>query len=502
MQLRMTANRTTHEFRRRRSLFTFALLCCCITVAMAAPRRALASQAIYLKNGNIIIADSAQADAYGVTYYRAGNEFTIPRKLVDHIGPAKAEDRTAADIQPAEPKRSLPLPAVEVPSDPGPASPVVENGEVNDDYLDRLNDAFNAHPTAGNRHSLSEAYQQAAIFLLRQGHAQAAIEKYREALDLIPADRTLETGLGYLLVKQNHPWQAVEVLLPAADQHPKSPDIFLLLGSAYYALEDLNQAIVEWQKALTLHDSAQLRQAVAQAERERQLSGSYEMLHSQHFVLLFDEGTASDLANLMIPALEDDFQALERDLNYFPQDTIHVILYPKQAFRDITRSPTWVGAVNDGKIRIPVSGLSTITPDLARVMKHELTHSFVHQETLDRCPTWFNEGLAQMEDGSTLVRVGKQLAVAMAAGQTPPFSSLQGSFLNLSQRQAVLAYAESLAAVEYFRDTYGMAGIQRMLGLMRSQRDFSVLLQGEFNMTYSILLRNVTDYLERRYGGQ
>ena len=60
-----------------------------------------------------------------------------------------------------------------------------------------------------------------------------------------------------------------------------------------------------------------------------------------------------------------------------------VLLYPNQDFRDITRAPNWVGALNDGKIRIPVSGLTQMTPDLARVLKHELTHSFYHLGTVD-----------------------------------------------------------------------------------------------------------------------
>jgi len=472
-------------------------------LTLVAPAAGFAKQTIYLRNGNKIVADSAHMGSDSVTYDLAGNEFTIPRNLVDHIGPTQPGDEDAVEVQPPQKqRRNPPLPSMEDSAASGATSPVIQNGEVNDGYIEQLNAAFESSPTVENRHHLAEAYQQAAIFLLRQGHAEAAIEKYREALSRISNDPTLETGLGYLLIKQNHPWQAIEVLLPAEDQHPKSPDIPLLLGSGYYAMEDLNQAILEWQKALALHDDPRIRQAVAQAERERQISGSYQMLHSQHFLLLFDEDTVKDLADQMIPVLEDDFQSLERDLDYFPQDTIHVILYPKQAFRDITRSPRWAGAVNDGKIRIPVSGVSTITPDLARVLKHELTHSFVHQETLDRCPAWFNEGIAQMEDGSTLSRAGKQLAAAMAAGETPAFSSLQASFLNLSEKQAVLGYAESLAALDYFRDADGMAGVQRMLRLMRAHPDFGNLLQTEFNTTYAGLQRNVTDYLQRRYGGQ
>jgi len=503
MPLRMATHRVTPASRNQRCFAGLRLACFCLTLDLVASGAGLAKQTIYLKNGNRIVADSARTDSENVTYDLVGNEFTIPRSLVDHIGPTQPGDEEPAESEPPQRlKLTIPLPAVQAAATSDADSPVIQNGEVNDDYIRQLNAAFDRNPSEGSRHNLAEAYQQAAIFLLRQGHAEAAIEKYREALTRIADDPTLETGLGYLLIKQNHSWQAIEVLLPAQDQHTQSPDIPLLLGSAYYAMEDLSQAIIEWQKALALHDDPRIRQAVAQAERERQISGSYQMLHSQHFLLLFDEGTVKDLADQMVPVLEDDFQSLERDLDYFPQDTIHVILYPKQAFRDITRSPSWAGAVNDGKIRVPVSGLSTITPDLARVLKHELTHSFVHQETLDRCPAWFNEGIAQWEDGSTLTAVGKQLAGAMAAGETPSFSSLQASFLNLSEKRAVMGYAESLAALEYFRDTYGMAGVQRMLRLMRAHPDFSNLLQTEFNMTYAGLQKNVADFLQRIYGGQ
>ena len=69
------------------------------------------------------------------------------------------------------------------------------------------------------------------------------------------------------------------------------------------------------------------------------------------------------------------------------------MLYTEQAFFDVTQAPSWSGAVNDGKLRIPVQGLDSVTSDLARVLKHELAHSFINQLTGGRCPQWLNEGL-------------------------------------------------------------------------------------------------------------
>ena len=37
-----------------------------------------------------------------------------------------------------------------------------------------------------------------------------------------------------------------------------------------------------------------------------------------------------------------------------------MVLYTQQAFADITRAPGWVGALNDGRIRVPVQGLSEL----------------------------------------------------------------------------------------------------------------------------------------------
>ena len=82
-------------------------------------------------------------------------------------------------------------------------------------------------------------------------------------------------------------------------------------------------------------------------------------------------------ARQILAALESDYDDLARDLGTPPRDNIFVTLYTEQAFFDVTHAPAWAGAINDGKLRIPVSGLSSVTPELAHVLKHELAHSFI-----------------------------------------------------------------------------------------------------------------------------
>jgi tetratricopeptide (TPR) repeat protein len=304
--------------------------------------------------------------------------------------------------------------------------------------------------------------------------------------------------LGYLFVSQNRQAEAIESLEPVSRQNPRSLDTHLLLGYAYYYAERLDEAATEWSKALEIRDDPRIREALFRIEKEREVTGLYQGLESGHFLLRFEGGRGGVLGRQVLKQLEADFQYLQSDLNVSPTETIVVLLYPNEAFRDVTRSPSWAGALNDGKIRVPVSGLTSVTPQLARVLKHELTHSFVRQATMGRCPTWFNEGLAELEDGSQLVRFGKQLARVFP--QTPPYALLENPFVRLSSGEATLAYVKSLAALEYLRDTYGVNEIRQMLAAMAVDPDFDAVLQLRLHLTYSGFDKEVGTYLQKRYG--
>src|SRR6202011_4017483 len=106
-------------------------------------------------------------------------------------------------------------------------------------------------------------------------------------------------------------------------------------------------------------------------------------------------------------------------------------LYTNQTFVDITRAPAWVGALNDGRIRVPVEGLTSMTEELARVLMHELTHSFVGQKTGGHCPVWLQEGIAQYMEGKRSHKMAGALAAAYAKHMEFSLASYETSWLNL-----------------------------------------------------------------------
>ena len=65
-----------------------------------------------------------------------------------------------------------------------------------------------------------------------------------------------------------------------------------------------------------------------------------------------------ELAREVLQTLETEFDEISTTLNYMPPEPIGVVLYTNQTFMDITRAPSWVGALNDGRIRVPVEGLT------------------------------------------------------------------------------------------------------------------------------------------------
>jgi tetratricopeptide (TPR) repeat protein len=468
---------------------------------------AATADVIYLKNGRKIVARITREDSKEVFYEVEGGEFGVPKTLVEKVEKSPTSESPApnpgvgAEGHHRLPPLDLPLPGEpQADARPRESPEAVKRDAVDEAELVKLEDAAARDPTVQNRHRLAEGYRQAAHLSTRRGEPEKAIEFYRRGLELAPNDLSLTLALAYQLIRQERDREAIEVLIPAETEFPKSPDIPVLLGSAYYGIEELERAIEEWQRALALGENPKLQQALRQAERERDLAGDYLEMRSPHFALRFEGRGSSELARQSLATLEGAFAELERDLDVYPQETIVVLLYPEETFRDITRSPSWTGALNDGKIRVPVSGLTSMTYDLARTLKHELTHSFVRQATRQPtgCPVWFNEGLAELEEGATTATLGAALARNYA--ELPSFAALEKPFTNLPPSAVPLAYAKSLAALEYLRDTDGQIEIQRLLKLMARQPDFSALLQSQLRMSARDFDQAVGAYLARRYG--
>lgn len=282
---------------------------------------------------------------------------------------------------------------------------------------------------------------------------------------------------------------------------PESPDVLALQGFAYYYDEGPERALRFWKQALAVRPDERLRQRVEQVEREATVESGFRQAESGHFVLNWEGSEVSQtFSREILETLERQYRELEYALYYSPRDSIAIILYATQQFADITRSPAWAGAVNDGKIRVPVQGLTSMTPGLERALKHEMVHSFVHRLAERRCPVWFNEGLAQLESGEDIARYGPALARLYAQSRQVPLRELEGSFMRFDSSRAGLAYAESLAAVETLRERYGAFQLPELLRALGRGRTMEEALREVLRMSYEDLEADLARYLATRFG--
>jgi tetratricopeptide (TPR) repeat protein len=449
---------------------------------------------IHLKNGRTIWADEVRETKDHVEYDLGEDTYAIPKSSVDHIdhgGVAPVHGGSggsvsAADIIPTAPSFD---------HEADVAGKVIRDGKVDIDALASLAQAANSEIAA-------TGYFLAGKHESDHGNFAQAKRYYESALGFQPDNSTLLIYYAATLMRTGQAAEALPYAQHAAAVAPDSADALAMLGFVQFASDHTPDAIRSWKKSLALRPDATVSQYLARAQRESSAESDFSQRESSHFNLHFEgKDTSENFRRDLLATLDSEYDDLVRDLGYSPHNNIAVTLYTQQAFFDVTRAPSWTGAINDGKLRIPISGVPSVTPELARVLKHELTHSFVSQMSSNRCPTWLNEGIAQLEEGKSSASNGHQLAQLFAAGNEIPFNVLEGSFMNFSTPEATVAYAESLAAAEYVRDAYGMTEIAHILELLSQGSSTEAALRATVHADYRQFQEEMTRSLKAKYGG-
>jgi hypothetical protein len=181
-----------------------------------------------------------------------------------------------------------------------------------------------------------------------------------------------------------------------------------------------------------------------------------------HFLVKFEGGENAVAGHLIGLLLEEAYFKVGSDLGHYPEERIEALLYSKEAFRDITRSPSWAGAIYDGRIKLPVGGLTGKTSALEEVIFHEYTHAVVKELSNGKAPVWLNEGLAQYEEGKSAAPYARALSGLASKGNLR-LRPLEGSFMGLGPQEAGAAYVLSLSATEYIIREFGLSPVRSML---------------------------------------
>lgn len=443
-----------------------------VTFCVLATTAALADT-IHLKNGRSIVADSVREKSDRVEYDIGEDSYAIPKSSVERIEagvgvPTSGSATAAVNLAP---------PTLEVHSaDDSPSA------EITPEVLDRLE-------KSGNTRALSDALSMLAIREQKSGQPEDARMHLERALNLMPQNGNLSALYAWLLIQQQSASQAESYAEDAVRKEPQSGFAHKVLGLAYYDNDKIAQSVEEFKAAKQLlpRDTQvdyYLRTSMKQAKAE----ANFQSDASTHFNMRYEGDQASPrLRQQILDVLEQHFNDLVSSMGLLPRDPIVVVLYTNQTFFDVTQAPSWTAALNDGKLRIPIEGLTEVTPELSRVLKHELAHSFIKQATNGRCPVWLNEGYAQLVEPRSASQYRTQLARLFASGREAPLQVLEGSFIGYDSQHAAIAYVESLAYVEYIRDTYGVSRIGDMMRYLSEGESPEEALKSAIHDDYSQL---------------
>lgn len=448
---------------------------------------------IHLKNGRTIWADRVRQSGNHLEYDVGDNSYAIPQALVDRIDSGGMPPQFAST---APSKDDIPdvVPEEELRAGADLPAKLIRDGKVDVDALRSVEDGSQPDITAA-------AYFIAGKHEFDGGNYPQAVAYFDSALRFQHESPTILNYYAAALIRMGRAKEAVSFAQHATRVAPDSADAFAVLGAALFAADRTRDAIMAWKTSIRLRPDTAIQKYLEKAERDMKAQADFSELASNHFTLHFEgKETSESLRRQILMTLESGFESLSREFNYIPRENIPVFLYTEQAFFDVTQAPSWIGAINDGKLRIPVSGVESVDSELARILKHELAHSFINQMSGGRCPTWLHEGIAQVLEPKTLGNRGARLSQLFAQQHEIPFNGLERGFMQFSSLEAMLAYDESLGAVEYITDSYGTSELPQILSRIGQGSSTEMALRATIHDDYAQLRDDVAHFLLNKYG--
>jgi tetratricopeptide (TPR) repeat protein len=395
-------------------------------------------EVLHLKNGRQIVVERYWEEGEQILYQKNGSTFGFPRELLDRV------DRLG------------PLPA-----------------------------AGDGTEGPGLRNEVAAVSVEAARKSAREGDLDEAALQYRKALETEPESVATRLELGTLYLARGDLAAAQTQLEQAKRISPEDARVREVLGDVYYRMGKTPLAIREWQAALSTSPGPGVLYKLKKALRENNEDIAFEERGGHaRFLIRYDGSVNETIGRIVSAALEEEYYELANELRFAPRAPVIATLYTNQEFFDVTLAPTWASGLNDGEIRIPVEGVSEMTPKLRRVLRHELTHSFVNALTAGNCPSWFHEGIAQLREGGERSDPYPRVKAALAEGSLLPLWSLEGPLLDYSKEKALLAYAEAHAATEYLAARRGRSSLIRILHLLGERQTMNDALKEVVGLDY------------------
>ena len=303
--------------------------------------------------------------------------------------------------------------------------------------------------------------EQAGWDAVEANRLPLATSIFKEAIGLDPRNAALRYGAGIAAWLQRHDVEARQHFEQALVLDPKLSRARVQLAQVARRQGEFNEAITLLETAAAeLPGDARVRDLLDRWLRERDLHDRMRLTVGDFFTVSFEGPEDAQLAAAALESLNRAYWRIGDVFGAFPPKSVPVVLYTREQFHDITRSPKWAAAAYDGIIRVPMRGAGEKGEDLDRVLAHEFAHALIRSLATRNLPTWLNEGLASVLESDDL---GWAKKIVDKVGKMPPLRRLAAPFAKLSDGEAAFAYAASAVAARRLLDDAGGPAVANLL---------------------------------------
>ncbi len=266
----------------------------------------------------------------------------------------------------------------------------------------------------------------------------ASEREYQKAIEFDPTDANARTELGMMYMQWGEEKKARDAL------------------EAAWALDPFNERTKFTLELLEMLDK-------------------FDRVETEHFVVKYDAARDPGLGELVASYMEDSYESVTGDYNTPLSDKTIIELFPthRQFGVRITGKP-WIHTIGASTGRViamasPHDTTHLTAYNLARVLKHEFTHTVTLEATRNRIPHWFTEGLAvYQEEAPRGFAWCVILAETIRRGRLFTLESIDWGFIRPRRpNDRQLAYAQSEWMVEYIVERFGYDTINAMIQRFR-----------------------------------
>lgn len=382
---------------------------------------------------------------------------------------------------------------------------LMQKGE-HDKALEQLQKAYGMYPyDQVLKKNLAEAYTFVGQRLMKENRFEDAASSFDRARELFPDIPRYYVMRGIALYYCKYPDAAQNELERARSIGGDAPDILYYLAKIQYDAGNLSVSIDLLEKAVNLKPDFRTGiEMIEKLKRELAVENTMDRGYSSRFTISYDGDSKSHLAGDILSSLEEAYSNVGRDLSTFPTGRITIILYTNKDYKTVTAGPDWSGGMYDGKIRLPIGGAQELSAQLKSVLFHEYTHVVVQEITHGNCPTWLNEGLAELQGRKIYNHPMSELGKSVKSGAYLPFNKLETGFTSMGTREASLAYQQSYSLVNFMVTAYGWPKVSEILanlgkGLNSEEAVKKAL--GDFGLDFPGVVDEWSRYMKREFGG-